>query len=79
MFQSRSGFLVRRDLEGRLLVVEVVLTPGFNPVVGFWSVATKAGEVQDEFDYAFQSRSGFLVRRDIPVFFKQSSARVSIP
>jgi len=61
-FQSRSGFSVRRDpvsgtagnRRGR----------GFNPGLGFRSVATTTPTTDIPCTSMFQSRSGFSVRRD---------------
>ena len=61
-FQSRSGFLPRRDraMQARLSRC----SHGFNPVLGFYRVATLELAGGEEALLLFQSRSGFLPRRD---------------
>ncbi len=40
------------------------MTSRFNPVLGFYRVATRAADETGNDDYQFQSRAGFLPRRD---------------
>jgi len=84
-FQSRCGFLLRRDLTpdvperletrfnpgvGFCSVATIATSPSrrrrtcFNPGVGFCSVATDGDGHHTEVAYLFQSRCGFLLRRD---------------
>jgi len=72
VFQSRSGFSVRRDAPP---VLSWSIATGFNPGLGFRSVATR-DTLHHERSKLFQSRSGFSVRRDkISVCCKPRSDR----
>ncbi len=63
-FQSRAGFLPRRDLTR--LTRRRILTSSFNPVLGFYRVATHQSSSSQPDLKPFQSRAGFLPRRDAP-------------
>jgi len=78
LFQSRSGFSVRRDSSSTLSASYRITC--FNPGLGFRSVATVRPSARLRARARFQSRSGFSVRRD-PFLLIPSlvDRRVSIP
>ncbi len=77
-FQSRVGFLPRRD---RSPQSAPCTAHGFNPVLGFYRVATMWPHIIQEMQTEmFQSRVGFLPRRDPCTSSPSASAsNVSIP
>ena len=64
MFQSRSGFLPHRDAAAP--IASRPLDECFNPVLGFYRIATVLGLLHGNNVVVFQSRSGFLPHRDSP-------------
>ena len=57
VFQSRAGFSLRRD---SIVHTVASTTAGFNPVLGFLSVATESVEMVRNVDVSFNPVLGFL-------------------
>ncbi len=73
-FQSRSGFLPHRDTPKCAATSRSANC--FNPVLGFYRIATVAFVVTDDNHVQFQSRSGFLPHRDVCVILPSATALV---